>query len=53
MSDQDIFYYRHRLATEHRAAQAATHPSAARSHARLAEVYAGLLRAAGTTLPLH
>ena len=53
MSDQDIAYYRHRLAAEHRAAQAAAHPSAAKSHARLAEVYAGLLRAAGTTQPLH
>ncbi len=53
MSDQDIAYYRQRLAAEHRAAEAAAHPSAARSHARLAEVYAGMLRAAGSTQPLH
>ena len=46
MSDIDFEYYETRLRVEQRAAELAQHPGAARSHARLAEVYAGLLRAA-------
>lgn len=43
MNKTDLDYYRERIAAEEIAAQRAKHPSAARSHQRLAEEYASLI----------
>ena len=50
MTEQDLDYYRARIAEEEVAAQLAAHPLAAQSHRQLAEEYASLIAvAAGPT----
>ena len=44
MSDADIEYYDARMRAERRAARVAAHPLAARSHDRLADLYAAMIR---------
>ena len=43
MNQNDLEYYRARIAAEEIAAQRAKHPEAARSHRKLAEEYASLI----------
>ena len=44
MNKADLEYYRSRKSAEEAAAQRAGHPCAVKSHLRLAEQYAGLVR---------